>query len=646
MGKTVYYKDIDVLRAIAVIAVVVFHFQEAWLPSGYLGVDLFFVISGFVITLQITKQYKEGSFSAMAFYRRRIKRILPLVTAVVLCTLLVSPFVVMRASLKTVALDANSALLCYSNIWHHLSSEGYWTEQAHNQLFLHFWSLAVEEQFYLCYPTIFLFAAKLKKLSSLIILILIASLSYYLWAQFTTQQSLAFFSTPTRIWQLLTGALIAIQHGKFARIQKYNHLRILLLLFLSASFLLPNTTYSGFYCIPFTLIAGINVIIFSSIDKQFNNRIFTILQHLGVISFSIYLWHWILIRSLFYGNNNFSDFVIFCPLLIALSTASYYMIEKRFRYNFTTPRNIITAASLPLIISLATLAAYTHFSKYPGTPTSHFSDLLYDISPKKLIAAQEGPSSLNVGVIRPNKPNANIGLHTSPYGLSIHQATSPISILLFGDSHASMWGDCIKQICLENDYTANAFCGNSLVPYFKIPVNKKTVKTHFRFSDEQMVTLNENKKRAIESGKFDLLIIACRWSIRYPEKDTLSEFVEFSSKHIKVLIITEPPLLDIGEATNATQYALFDGKKIGDSYYLNQKKLSAEQTLIINWIMQFDRPPNISVFTPNIPTRNGQVEVIKDGIPLYFDDDHLSTEGTLFLRPQLEQAIQQLLKAD
>ena len=107
MGKTVYYKDIDLLRAIAVIAVVTFHFNEAWLPSGYLGVDLFFVISGFVITLQIAKQHKEGSFSVINFFQRRIKRILPLVTAVVLCTLIVSPFTVMRAGLKTVALDAN-----------------------------------------------------------------------------------------------------------------------------------------------------------------------------------------------------------------------------------------------------------------------------------------------------------------------------------------------------------------------------------------------------------------------------------------------------------------------------------------------------------------------------------------------------------
>lgn len=155
MEKTVYHKDIDLLRAIAVIAVVIFHFQEAWLPSGYLGVDLFFVISGFVITLQIAKQHKEGTFNMIAFFQRRIKRILPLVTAVVLCTLLISPFIVMRAGLKTVALDANSALLCYSNIWHQLSLEGYWSEQAHNKLFLHFWSLAVEEQFYLCYPIIF-----------------------------------------------------------------------------------------------------------------------------------------------------------------------------------------------------------------------------------------------------------------------------------------------------------------------------------------------------------------------------------------------------------------------------------------------------------------------------------------------------------
>ena len=644
MGKTVYYKDIDLLRAIAVIAVVTFHFNEAWLPSGYLGVDLFFVISGFVITLQIAKQHKEGSFSVINFFQRRIKRILPLVTAVVLCTLIVSPFTVMRAGLKTVALDANSALLCYSNIWHQLSLEGYWSEQVHNKLFLHFWSLAVEEQFYFCYPIIFLLAVKLKRLNSLIILILIASLAYFLWAQLTTQQNLAFFSTPTRMWQLLTGALIATQHGKFVRLQEYQHLRIPSLLLLSAGFLLPTTAYSGFYCIPFTLIAGLNIIIFSNIGNQFNNKTFAILQRLGVISFSIYLWHWLLIRSLFYEDNDLSDLIIFCPLLIGLSTASYHMIEKRFRYNSTTPRNIITGACFPLIISLAILTAYTHFAKYPGTPTSHFNDLLYDISPINLLAAQEGSPSLNIGVIRPDKPPTNIGLYKSSSGLSIHQGASPTSIILFGDSHASMWGDCIKQICLENDYTANAFCGNSLPPYFKIPVDKKTIETHFRFSDDQMIILNQNKIQAIESGKFDLLIIVSRWSNFKSPKGTLTDFINYVSKHIKVLIITEPPTLDIGD-TNATQYAFSEGIKIGNSYYLNQK-VTTQEPHIINWIKQFDRLPNVSVFTPDIPILNGQVEVIKDGIPLYFDDDHLSTEGTLFLLPKLEKAIQQLLQAN
>ena len=644
MEKIVYYKDIDLLRAIAVVAVVIFHFQEAWLPSGYLGVDLFFVISGFVITLQIAKQHKEGSFSVINFFQRRIKRILPLITAVVLCTLIVSPFIVMRAGLKTVALDANSALLCYSNIWHQLSLEGYWSEQAHNKLFLHFWSLAVEEQFYLCYPIIFLAAVKLKQLNSIIIFILIASLTYFLWAQLTTQQSLAFFSTPTRMWQLLTGALIATQHSKFVRLQGYHHLRILSLLLLSISFLIPTTAYSGVYCIPFTLIAGLNIIIFSNIGKQFNNKTSAILQHLGIISFSIYLWHWLLIRSLFYENNDLSDFAVFCPLLIALSTASYYMIEKRFRYNSTTPRNIISGACFPLIISLAILATYTNFAKYNGTPTSHFNDLLYDISPENITAVQEGSSSLNIGVIRADKPPANIGLHTSPFGLTIHQGTSPTSILLFGDSHASMWGDCIKQICYDNNYSANAFCGNNLRPYFKIPINKKTIKTHSRFSDNQMMILNQNKMRAIESGKFDLLIIASRWSHFKPANETLTDFINYARKHLKVLIITEPPTLDIGNI-NATQHAFFEGTKMGNSYYLNQK-ITTQETSTINWIRQFHGLLNVSVFTPDIPILNGQVEVIKDGIPLYFDDDHLSTEGTLFLRPKLEKAIQELLQTN
>ncbi len=159
------------------------------------------------------------------------------------------------------------------------------------------------------------------------------------------------------------------------------------------------------------------------------------------------------------------------------------------------------------------------------------------------------------------------------------------------------------------------------------------------------MTFNQNKMRAIESGKFDLLIIASRWSLFGSEIGTLTDFINYASKHIKVLIITEPPTLDIGD-TNATQHAFFEGKKMGDSYYLNQKitdKRNTHHQLVQTNLIEL---PNVSFFTPDIPTLNGQVEVIKDGIPLYFDDDHLSTEGTLFLLPKLERAIQQVLQAN
>ena len=406
-----------------------------------------------------------------------------------LCTLLVSPFIVMRAGLKTVALDANSALLCYSNIWHQLSLEGYWSEQAHHKLFLHFWSLAVEEQFYLCYPIIFLLAVKLKKLNSLIILILIASLTYFLWAQLTSQQNLAFFSTPTRMWQLLTGALIATQHDKFVRLQGYHHLRIPSLLLLSISFLIPTTAYSGIYCIPFTLIAGLNIIIFSNIGKQFNNKTSAILQHLGVISFSIYLWHWLLIRSLFYENNDLSDFAIFLPLLIGLSTAILPCNRKEVSLQFHHAKKYHYRSMFPTY----------HISCHPWNiqtlrqvqrhPNITLQRLTIRHQPQKLQSRSGRFTFSKHWSDSPRQATRQCWIARIPLRpLSSSRHQGPTSILLFGDSHASMWGDCIKQICLENDYTANAFCGNNLPPYFRIPINKETIKTHSRFSDDQMMT--------------------------------------------------------------------------------------------------------------------------------------------------------------
>src|SRR6478609_1384385 len=159
----IYRADVDGLRSIAIIPVVLFHLGFSWISGGYFGVDVFFVISGFLITSILFKEIETHSFSMIKFWLRRVKRILPAIITVILTTLLVAPFLIFKGDIISLTSDSLSALFSYAN-FHMLSKFGdYWGKSAENSFFLHAWSLSVEEQFYVFYP-LFLFSLyKLKQ---------------------------------------------------------------------------------------------------------------------------------------------------------------------------------------------------------------------------------------------------------------------------------------------------------------------------------------------------------------------------------------------------------------------------------------------------------------------------------------------------
>ncbi len=151
-GGVPYRPDIDGLRALAVLPVVLFHLGVPWLPGGFLGVDVFFVISGYLITALLLREFQkgEGGF-LLAFWRRRILRILPALLAVVLATVVVGQFLLYAPDRYLLAVNAAGALTSIGNITHWLHYGGYWSADAKDSPLLHMWSLGVEEQFYLVY---------------------------------------------------------------------------------------------------------------------------------------------------------------------------------------------------------------------------------------------------------------------------------------------------------------------------------------------------------------------------------------------------------------------------------------------------------------------------------------------------------------
>ena len=204
--------DIDSLRAVSVISVIIFHLDQSFFPNGYLGVDIFFVISGYVITRSILKKYKEKKFKFLNFYFNRIKRIFPVLLVVLLTTFLLALFVLLTADLKRFLESLITSLGFVSNFYFWITG-GYFSTNDQLKPLLHLWSLSVEEQFYLFFPFFIFLAFKLsKKINFYLFLtftILFISFCLNLFFISKGHRDVIFFMFPARIWQFGLGVFFA-----------------------------------------------------------------------------------------------------------------------------------------------------------------------------------------------------------------------------------------------------------------------------------------------------------------------------------------------------------------------------------------------------------------------------------------------------
>lgn len=216
-----YRPDIDGLRALAVLSVVAFHAFPSWIKGGFIGVDVFFVISGYLISTIIFESLERDAFSFSEFYARRIKRIFPALLLVLLSCLVFGWFVLLSPEYKQLSKHVASSAGFIQNLvlW---SESGYFDNTAATKPLLHLWSLGVEEQFYIVWPLL-LWVAWKRNFNFLIIIILVAVISYYLNIVGVKKDSIATFYSPlTRFWELLSGGFLAHINKK----ELYNNIKV------------------------------------------------------------------------------------------------------------------------------------------------------------------------------------------------------------------------------------------------------------------------------------------------------------------------------------------------------------------------------------------------------------------------------------
>ncbi len=339
-------KDVQGLRAFAVLSVLLCH-VGSFLPGGYIGVDIFFVISGFVITKSIYSEFKvSNKINFRNFYSRRIKRILPLTCFVLFLTSVIAIIIVPDSDYYHFVGSLKSSILFFSNFYF-WGNTNYFSPTAQLIPILHTWSLSVEEQFYIILPII-IFITQLYSFSFKIIIFITTILSFLLSTYLNSRYPVAnFYLLPSRIFEFGIGILLYLYKEDIVKIYifnvNHNFWNILSLnILLISSFLFNQNSNTPNFLIVFPLLAVCYIIIFGSnsyiIRLIFHNKF---IQFIGLISFSLYLFHQPIF--VFYRKFELYEF-LFIPasifLTFILSIFSYFFIEKKFRYKVSI-RNIL-----------------------------------------------------------------------------------------------------------------------------------------------------------------------------------------------------------------------------------------------------------------------------------------------------------------
>lgn len=446
---TTFRRDIEGLRAFAVISVIIYHIDSSLLPGGYIGVDVFFVISGFLITGILYQEFSSNDrIDVLSFYLKRAKRLLPAATLVILSTLVAARWVYSPIELEALAKSGITAIFYVSNLWFAKQSTNYLAESHETDAFLHTWSLSVEEQFYLVWPFLIIITLKFSnslnyRRNLLAIIGLTALFSFFLCIWLTEKsQPWAFFFSGARAWEFAVGAGVAIMihRRQFQLKTMFAHLLALLGI---ALMLLPlwmfgeGTRFPGFAAsMP---VAGTAIIIFLGSNIRTKTTEFLslpLLNWIGSRSYSLYLWHWPLIILYRQADSsaNSLDWVWMSILsMLILSEITYRLVEspsRNLKIIKGTRRFAFGVVLVGMTASTATALTLREFS---------LKEMRSEHQISFLDASKSKPLVYDV--------NCHLGFfETDLADCTFGDSQSQSKVILIGDSHAAQWFPALQEI--------------------------------------------------------------------------------------------------------------------------------------------------------------------------------------------------------
>lgn len=505
MSLIKYRPDIDGLRAIAVILVIIFHMNGSWIPGGFIGVDVFFVISGYIITSAIYPQILAKQFSFNEFYVKRIKRILPLFYVVSLSSLVFSYFLYTPNDFSSFADSWRYASSFIANIYFERLS-GYFAPTSETLPLLHTWSLSIEEQFYFVWPLALLVASKYlsKKVFAVLMVFTLFSLLGYSEFLSLTQPGAGYYLIQSRGFELLIGALLSIlffyKREKGISFSKHIYQLSGIIgfasLFTLAFFLDKNSVFPGINA--FWVAVASAMIIFSGESRTTLLSSFLSQKPIvlvGRLSYSLYLWHWPVLAFYRYYNDAFTarDALICGLITVVLSVASWKLIENPLRH-FDLKKRWVYLFYFILPVTLSIFAA-KNIASNDGYP-ERFTDealRLYQTS------------SYTYDEEKLDQPQTEDFFPFEPY--IIGDVEKPVSTFIWGDSHGGHFRSFVDELGNEFGFSS-LFGGLGGCP----PLLGSDLVKHGE-PEAPCSTRNNELAELIVKTKPSMVFIAGRWAM-------------------------------------------------------------------------------------------------------------------------------------
>ena len=372
-----YRPDIDGLRALAIVPVIAFHAFPDWVRGGYVGVDVFFVISGYLITLIILERLERDSFSFVQFYARRIRRLFPALVLVLLVALGWGWFRLYASDFAQLGKHTAAGAGFVANLvfW---EEAGYFDTVADAKPLLHLWSLGIEEQFYLLWPAL-LYVTWRARLAPIVVVLLLLLVSFTInVVQVRTDEVAAFYSPVTRLWELSLGGALAhvvlrqsrrqgadtfLQRAWAAYTPTWRHVTAaagLICILLAVFLFTADTSFPGWRA-GFPAVGAL-LLIASGPDAFINRRVLSLrpLVWIGLISYPLYLWHWPLLSFATLAGGPPSTGVRIALVLLSVGAAwvTYLVIERPIRFVWTGARPVVALCAAMVILAVTGYATY------------------------------------------------------------------------------------------------------------------------------------------------------------------------------------------------------------------------------------------------------------------------------------------------